>query len=142
LNWTFTPALSLQLFIQPLISSGDYTNFKEFAKPRSFDFLVYGTNGSQLFDSTSFNGNYYFDPDGYGSAPSIKISNPNFNKVSLRGNAVLRWEYMPGSTLFFVWPQSRDESNDDGNFTLGHSLDRLMGVKPDNIFMLKLTYWL
>ncbi len=30
-NWTFTPNLTLQLFAQPFIASGDYSSFREFA---------------------------------------------------------------------------------------------------------------
>jgi hypothetical protein len=142
LNWTFTPTLSLQLFVQPLFSTGKYSNFKELARPRSFDFNVYGVNGSKFYDSTSYNGNIYFDPDGNGPAPIIAESNPNFNKVSLRGDAVLRWEYMPGSTLFLVWTQSRFDNVIEGSFNLANSFDRLNSSTPDNIFMLKLTYWL
>jgi hypothetical protein len=142
LNWTFTPTISLQLFVQPLFSSGHYSNFKELAKARSFDFNVFGANGSQLFDSTSSNGNYYLSSAGTGPSSVIEIGNPDFNKVSLRGNAVLRWEYMPGSTLFLVWTQSRYDDNGAGHFTFRRSLEQLGSAKPDNIFMLKVTYWL
>jgi hypothetical protein len=144
-DWTLTPMLSFQLFVQPLLSSGNYSNFKEFARPRSFDFLVFGKDGSTItknFDSDGSIGSYDLDPDGSGPAPLMNISNPNFNFVSLRGNAVLRWEYMPGSTLYLVWTQSRSDNIIDGTFNMGRSFDRLTSSAPDNIFMLKLTYWL
>ncbi len=144
-DWTLTPTLSFQLFVQPLLSSGNFTNFKEFARPRSFDFLVFGKDGSTImknFNSDGSIGSYDFDPDGSGPTPVMNISNPNFNFVSLRGNAVLRWEYMPGSTLFLVWTQSRSDNIVDGTFVLNGSFDRLVSSKPDNIFMLKLTYWI
>jgi hypothetical protein len=144
LNWTFTPTLSIQMFVQPLFATGNYTNFKEFARPRSFDFNVFGKNGSFFADSTFSDGSrkIYLDPDGTGPAPMISMDHPNFSKVSLRGNAVLRWEYMPGSTLFFVWTQSRFDNDGIGNFEFRHSFDRLIDTRPDNIFMIKLTYWL
>lgn len=144
LNWTFSPTLSFQMFVQPLFATGDYTNFKEFARPRSFDFTIFGKNGSLFADSTFSNGNrtIYLDPDGTGLAPMITMDHPNFSKVSLRGNAVLRWEYMPGSTLFFVWTQSRFDYDGTGNFEFRRSFDRLVDAKSDNIFMVKLTYWL
>ncbi len=137
LNWTFTPQLSLQLYAQPLISSGNYTGFKELARPRSYDFLVYGEKGSTFNNDT-----YSADPDGSGPAQSISIDNPDFNFVSLRGNAVLRWEYMPGSVLYFVWTQTRSGSEDTGNFQFDKSFDRILNLRPDNIFMIKFTYWL
>jgi hypothetical protein len=70
------------------------------------------------------------------------MDHPNFSRVSLRGNAVLRWEYLPGSTLFFVWTQSRYDNQEIGNFEFRRSFNRLIDAKSDNIFMVKLTYWL
>ena len=85
INWTFNPQLSLQLYVQPLISSGKYTNFKELARPKSYDYTIYGENGSTIDE------NNIADPDGSGPAPKIDIGNPDFNFTSLRANAVLRW---------------------------------------------------
>ena len=137
LNWTFTPQLSLQLYAQPLISSGKYTDFKELAKSKTYDFNLYGT-GNSTFDEATLTA----DPDGNGPADPIVIDNPDFNFVSLRGNAVLRWEYVPGSVIYFVWTQTRSDSQEDGKFNFGHSFNRLMDIKADNIFMVKFTYWL
>ncbi|MEX2089598.1 MAG: DUF5916 domain-containing protein [Bacteroidota bacterium] len=136
LNWTFTPALSLQLFLQPLISSGEYRDFKELIRPKSYDFRVYGTEGS-TFDAAT----HRADPDGSGPARAISIGNPDFNFKSLRGNAVLRWEYRPGSTLYLVWTQSRSDFENTGEFRFNSSMSRLWEAKPDNILMLKFTYW-
>ena len=136
LNWTFTPNLSLQLYVQPLISTGKYTNYKELAKPSSFDFNVYGKNGS-TFDKN----NFIADPDGSGPAPPINIGQQDFNFSSLRGNAVLRWEYSPGSVLFFVWTQTRTGFEENGDFNLGPSFRNLFNLHPDNIFLIKFTHW-
>lgn len=138
LNWVFTPKLSLQLYAQPLIASGDYTDYKELARPRSYDFDVYGRSGSSTFDPTTF----VADPDGPGGpAQPLEIGDQNFNFRSLRGNAVLRWEYMPGSTLYLVWTQSRTDDEAIGDFRFGRSLNRLFSAKADNIFAIKMTYW-
>jgi hypothetical protein len=83
LNWTFTPKLSLQMYIQPLISAGNYELFKELAAPSTYDFLVYGQNGG-TFDSV----NYVADPDGPVPASPIQLSNPDFNYKSVRANVV------------------------------------------------------
>ncbi len=135
LNWTFTPRLSLQMYLQPLISAGDYTNFKELAKAGTYDFNVYGTNGSTI-DST-----YRADPDGPGPASPIQLSNPNFNIKSVRANVVLRWEYLPGSTFYLVWTQSREDDQDTGDLNFNESIHRLVATSPDNIFMAKVSYW-
>ena len=136
LNWTFTPNLSLQLFIQPLISTGKYTNYKELARPSSFDFNIYG-KGNSTFDNNSF----VADPDGSGPAAPIDIGKQDFNFSSLRGNAVLRWEYLPGSVLFFVWTQTRTGFENNGKFQFGRSFSNLFNLHPDNIFLIKFTHW-
>jgi hypothetical protein len=137
LNWSFTPQLSLQMFGQPLIASGKYTHFKELAQPRTYDFLEYGKNGS-TFDGT----NFIADPDGPGPAPPIDIGNQDFNYLSMRGNAVLRWEYRPGSTLFLVWTQDRSQTEPQGEFDFSHSSTALLQLPARNIFLIKLSYYL
>ena len=137
LNWTFTPQLSLQFYLQPLISSGDYNNFKELESPGTYNFVTYGEKGSTYDPETNI-----ADPDGNGPAPEIEISNPDFNVRSLRGNAVLRWEYLPGSVIYFVWTQTRSETEEIGEFQFNESVSRLFSTEPDNIFMIKVTYWL
>jgi hypothetical protein len=137
LNWTFTPGLSLQLYAQPLVSSGEYRTYKELARSKSYAFRNYGEEGS-TFDAATRTA----DPDGAGPAPAIQLPEQDFNFKSLRGTAVLRWEYRPGSTLFLVWTQRREDAEDIGQFNFSRSLGRLFDARPDNIFMIKLTYWL
>ncbi|NQT26301.1 carbohydrate binding family 9 domain-containing protein [candidate division KSB1 bacterium] len=136
LDWTFTPKLSLQLYMQPLISTGDYNTFKELDRPNSYDFNLY--SGDQIVRS---NGEYEIDPDGAGPADSFSFENPDFNYKSLRGNAVLRWEYKPGSTLYLVWTQNRWNDQLDDEFSFRRSFRHLSTAQADNIFMLKATYW-
>jgi hypothetical protein len=143
-DWIISPKLSFQVYLQPFIASGKYSDFKYLSRPGSYDFVKYGEDGSSLEQTVSSDGeiSYLLDPDGEGSAESQTIDNPDFNYISLRGNAVLRWEYMPGSTLYLVWTQSRQQTESNGNFRFGKSFNNLFGVRPDNIFMLKLSYWL
>ena len=137
LNWTFTPKLSLQLYMQPLISAGQYTNYKELADPGTYDFNTYG-EGNSTFNPDEVTA----DPDGDGPAEILEIGNPDFNVRSLRGNAVLRWEYLPGSAIYFVWTQTRSASEDIGEFQFEESFSKMMLTEPDNIFMIKVTYWI
>jgi hypothetical protein len=138
LDWTFTPKLSLQMYVQPLISVGQYTNLKELARPKSLDFNTYGTGNSTIVHQGS---EYLIDPDGVGPAPEFTVSDPDFNFKSLRGSTVLRWEYMPGSTVYFVWTQQRTDETNPGQFSFGRDFGNLMQSQPDNVFMIKLTYW-
>jgi hypothetical protein len=144
LNWTFSPQLSLQVFVQPLISSGEYRNLKHLSEPRSFDFGYFGRSGSTLKPQTDATGSvasYTVDADGAGPSQPYVFSNPDFSYKSLRGNAVLRWEYKPGSALYLVWTQSRSDNENMGEFQFNRSMSRLWSAWPDNIFMLKFTYW-
>jgi hypothetical protein len=113
LNWIFTPKLSFQLYAQPFLSAGRYTGFKSLALPATFTF-----------------------------SPSSTTLTPDFNFKSLRANAVLRWEYLPGSTLYFVWTNEKALYEEDyGVFRTGRDLSEMMRARPDNVFSLKITYW-
>ena len=142
-DWIISPKLSFQVYIQPFIASGKYSNFKYLSRPKSYDFVKYGEKGSTIDRTITSEGDisYTLDPDGNGPSESEVIENPDFNYISLRGNAVFRWEYLPGSTLYLVWTQSRADIDPNGNFRFGQSINNLFRIRPDNIFMLKLTYW-
>jgi len=78
-----------------------------------------------------------------GGAPSYSFSDPTFTFRSLRGNAVLRWEYHPGSTLFLVWTRSSQiPTLPRGNIMFGDDAGALFQGPSENIFLLKVTYWL
>jgi hypothetical protein len=139
-DWTFTPALSLQLFAQPLLAAADFHDYKEFARPRQFDFEVYGRDVGTITRSES--GIYSVDPDAAGPAPLFSFGDRDFNRRSLRGNAVLRWEYRPGSALFFVWQQSRFGSIPSGEFDFSRDFGELWKVQPENVFVVKATWWI
>ena len=139
-NWTFTPDLTLQLFAQPFIASGDYSDFREFAAPRSGDHVVYGADaGTISYDEPS--NTYDVDPDGAGPAAPFSFENPDFTTSALRGTAVLRWEYRPGSTLFFVWTQQRSGFDPVGTFDFADARAAIFDEPPMNVFQIKATYW-
>jgi len=143
LNVTFTPTMSLELFVQPLFSANDFSNYKEFDQPRHLPKSIYGVDvGTIRSEGEGFDRLIYIDPDGDGPAQEFSISDPTFNFRSLRGNLVFRWEYLPGSTLYFVWTQDRNATDPYGNLDFGRDLDALTNAVSDNIFLLKVTYWL
>lgn len=138
INWTFTPKLSFQLYMQPLFAIGSYTNYKELARPNSYEFNVYDPADIDYED-----GDIIIYPDGRNSTtPPFVISDPNFNFRSLRGNAVLRWEYLPGSIFYLVWTQNRYYDTENGNYAIDKSIVNIWDTTPDNIYMIKWTYWL
>jgi len=136
LNYTFTPALSLQVYAQPFIASGDYGPSKQLARPRSFEFLVYGQDIGEVVDGQIY-------PNGRGTgALSFPVVEPDFNLRSLRGNAVLRWEWRPGSTLYLAWQQNRSDFQPFGDFDFSRDADGLFSAAPDDVFLIKVSYWL
>jgi hypothetical protein len=137
-DWTFSPRLSLQLFAQPLIADGEYSNFKTLARARSYDFDRYTEQDGTL---THGENGWTLRPAGAG-ATNITVGDPNFSSRSLVGNAVVRWEYRPGSALFFVWQQRR--AGDDGvpGFAVSRDLRNVFNDRPENVFAVKATYWL
>jgi hypothetical protein len=137
-SWTFTPRLSLQLYMQPFLARGDYDSFKELHQPRKWDWDVYGEEVGTI---TSVDGGYEVDPDGSGAAEAFALPDPDFNVRSLRGNAVLRWEYRPGSTVYLVWQQRRFGTVQYGETDLLEDAQDLWSIPPENVFALKVSYW-
>jgi hypothetical protein len=139
LNLTFTPDLTLEVFAQPFISSGRYTRFKEFVTPRERGKTIYGEDAGSIVSTPD---GYTVEPDGAGPAAAFDLDDPDFNFRSLRGNAVLRWEFVPGSTLYLVWTQDRSDVASVGNLDFNRDVDALLAAPAENIFLVKLNYWL
>ncbi|MEO8945337.1 MAG: DUF5916 domain-containing protein [Gemmatimonadaceae bacterium] len=144
-NWTFTPNLTLQLYAQPYFSSGDYASFREFAAPRAIKKVIYGQDAgtvTRIAATATSGATYTVDPDGAGPARPFTFGDPNFAYRSLIGNAVLRWEYRPGSTVYFVWTQDRSGTASSGNFDFTRDRTLLLSDRPTNVFQIKVNYWI
>jgi hypothetical protein len=136
-NWILTPNVSLQVYVQPLVSVGDYYRFKELARPRTFDFNFYGQNGSAI---AAAGGEYTVDPDGPGPAVPFTFADPDFNFKSLRVNAIFRWEWRPGSTFYAAWTQQREDVGEPGDFQLARDTNTLFAAPADDVFLIKVSY--
>jgi hypothetical protein len=134
-DWTFTPRLSLQVFAQPLIADGEYSRFKSLRERRTYEFDEFRESDGTL--ARTDEGIVLRQPGG----TAINIGNPDFHTRSLVGNAVLRWEYRPGSTLFFVWQQRRSGFEDRSDFAPGRNLGGIFREPPENVFAIKASYW-
>jgi hypothetical protein len=118
-NWTASPTLSLQVYAQPFATGGDYSDWRRARDPhnRSYD---------DQWEPFTLRGS---DPGG-------------FNFKQFRSNTVLRWEYRPGSTLFFVWQQGRtQDAIDAGSFSFSRDYRKLFRAHPENTFLVKASYW-
>jgi len=82
------------------------------------------------------------DSDGPGGDSPFTFSDPSFTFRSLRGNAVLRWEYRPGSTIFLVWTRNGATQVPRGQIDWSTDSRALFQGPSENIFMVKVNYWL
>jgi len=119
---TATPNLTFQLYASPFVSKGTYSNIRELNDPRA----------------ASYEDRYkpYADESVLADQPS------GFNVKQFRSNAVVRWEYRPGSTIYLVWTQQRAADlpfAGDQNFSSNYGT--LFNLHPDNTFLVKMSYW-
>ena len=136
---TFTPTLSLQVYAQPFVTQGHYVNVKQVADPRASAYAGrYDVFGPDRLTRNA-GGDIAIDLDRSGGT-DITIENPDFNYMAFRSNVVLRWEYRPGSTVFVVWQQGREDFTSDGRFRVGGFRD-LVRTMPENTFLVKVNYW-
>ena len=134
LNYTFTPNLTLETFAEPFAASGRFHDFGELQARRSRDLLLYGTNGTTIVRNPD--GSYTVD-DG---PQSFDIDDEDFHERSFRSNAVVRWEWRPGSTLFLVWQQNRGADLPFSPARPRHLLDALE-PRGENFLAIKISYW-
>ena len=139
MDLAITPRMTLQVYGQPFVATGDYENFMALSAPRTYDFHRYGQGGATIERSDAV---YTADIDGGGPADPIRFLNPDFRTRSFRSNVVLRWEYLPGSTLFLVWSQDRADWIRDPAFDGVGDLQRLFSDPMRNVLLVKASYWL
>jgi hypothetical protein len=141
-NAAFSRTLSLQLYAQPFTFIGAYDGFSELSAPRTYTFNEYGVSNRSTIVNNG-DDTYTVDPDGPGPAQSFDIYSPSFRERSFRSNAVLRWEYRPGSTIFFVWSQTRYGYFTDVHAGLvGDLMQTTFRDRPTHVLQIKVNYWL
>ena len=138
LDFTFTPALSLQLYAQPFVSAGKYRSLGEIRDARARHLAqrvsTFGPGSISPMDA----GELRVDR-GAGRAP-LTLDDPDFTVRELKSNAVLRWEYRPGSALFFVWAQARDDELSNADFSLSRQARGLWRTDGTNVLLIKASY--
>jgi hypothetical protein len=137
-----SPKMSITLFVQPLIAVGDYTQFKELAAPRTYDFTNYSDSGPHVISYNPASQVYTVSPDTEAGAADFTFGNPDFNLKSLRLNAVFRWELKPGSTFYAVWTRQQQDTSDPGTYSLARDARRMFTVPGDDVFLVKMAYWI
>ena len=115
-EWTASARLSMQLFLQPFVASGEYYDFKHLTRARDDDYTP-------------------MDESAVGF-------NTDFNLRSVRGSAVVRWEFRPGSALYVVWNENRATVAPVGDFRFGRDLRAIPTAPSHDVFLVKVSYWL
>jgi hypothetical protein len=113
-DWTLSSRLSFQLYLQPFVASGDYHDYHSLAAARTRNY-------------TPFTG---------------AVANPDFNFRSVRGSAVVRWEFRPGSALYVVWNENRADVVPVGDFSFRRDLRAIPTAPSHDVFLVKVSYWL
>jgi len=111
-TYAFSRDMTLEAFLQPFVAVGNYSSIGKLARPGSFEFAPVGLE-----------------------------EDPDFNRKSLRSTVVLRWEYVRGSTLFFVWNLATSDESRPGIFSPRRDLGSAFGAPGTNVFAIKMNYW-
>jgi len=121
-TYPFSPDMTLQVYAQPFISKGTYSNTRELsATPRA-----------DAYDSRY-----------QGFADSTIQLDPGFDFMQFRSNVVFRWEYRPGTALFVVWTSGRSQySSQEGTNNFRGDMNELFNLSPNNTFLVKMSYWI
>jgi hypothetical protein len=142
LNWNINPNLSISYWGQPFMTTGTYTNYKNMLNSNASEYsdrFHQFTSNELSYDPD--NEIYMVDENQDGST-DYEFYNPDFNFLQFRSNAVLRWEYKPGSALFVVWSQNRSANPalTAVENSLGGLTEELFTISPRNTFLIKYTY--
>jgi hypothetical protein len=130
-EWTVSARLSMQLFLQPFVASGDYTGYKYLTRARDDEFTP--VDVALEANTNSYRG---------AGTNALTFGNPNFNFRSVRGSAVVRWEFRPGSAMYVVWNENRSDVAPMGDFRVRRDFSALPNAPSQDVFLVKFSYWL
>ena len=114
-SFVFARDLTLQYYLQVFFAKGKFENTQRMISNDTFAPYVFSTPTA--------------------SNP------PDFSNLSLQSNVVLRWEYLPGSTLYLVWSQARRGQQGLYSTPFSEDISDTFSLPADNVLMLKVSYW-
>jgi len=111
--WLVNRDLSFQLSAEGLISGIDYGHYRRYQGGNSYGPTLAG------FDDY------------------------DYNYSALNSTMLIRWEYLPGSTMYLVWTRARSQFDDQvNNLDFNRDFDRFFSKGAENLFLIKASYWL
>lgn len=136
LQLNLTPDFSIQYYGSPFTSVAKYDKFKLAADTRSSSYPERFSEfkGHEI----SYNSGSYTVDKG---SNTMSFKDPDFSFNEFRSNLVARWEFLPGSSVYFVWENDRSNRDDVYHPGWGSNLDRIFGLPASNTLMMKVNYW-
>jgi len=140
INLTLTPELTVQYWGQPFIAAGNYSEFKVITDPLADAYHdryhVFTQDEITYLPDDEL---YMVNEDG-GTIPTYYFDNPDFNFKEFLSNLVVRWEYKPGSVVYLVWSQNRQQADVTDQFALLNDMKDMWNIYPYNTFLVKFSY--
>ena len=115
---------------------GKYSEFKSVTNPKAAEY-----SGRFVILNPVLKDGRFEISENNNSVIDYTFGNPDFNFSQFRSNLVFRWEYRPGSQVYFVWAQDRTRYRQPGNNSVYEAAGNLRDVYPNNIFLIKFNYW-
>ncbi|MCC6245794.1 MAG: carbohydrate binding family 9 domain-containing protein [Gemmatimonadaceae bacterium] len=137
LNYALTPNLTIETYAEPFAASGRYFDYGELGARLDRDLRTYGTGPTTISAPDSTGARTVTD-----GAAQFSLANNDFNVRSFRSNAVMRWEWRPGCTLFVVWQQDRSAQRTRGLTVRPGALLDALRADGTQVLALKASYWL
>jgi len=137
IDLNLTPEFSVQYYGSPFVARGTYSEYKRITDPESKDF----NQRFVILPDPVKSGDIYGFDENNDLFIDYSIPDPDFNFFQFRSNLVAKWEYRLGSFIYLVWSGERTGSDTFSDTSLGDSYKQLGKVFPDNIFLVKLSYW-
>ncbi len=138
-DYTLTPELTFQYYGNPYISVGEYSQYKIItdADSKTYDKLYHQFTDNETAYNADTKTYTFSNVD-----QQFEIANPDFNFQQFKSNFVVRWEYKTGSTFYFVWSHGRSQYDEITNMSMRDNINHLVGLKAENLFLVKFNYWL
>ena len=129
-----SPDISIQFYGSPFTSTASYSDFKRNALTTSKHY----SERFSVVETVSAGNRFMFTENG----DIYSFDKPDFSFNEFRSNLVFRWEYRPGSTLYFAWVHSRSDRKSEYVSGWRDNLDTMFVDLPaTNTFMIKANFW-
>ena len=140
LEYSINPELTIQYYGRPFITSGKYTNYKMITDPKANRF----TDRFVLYQPTQLtynaDDNEFLVDENKDGINDYSFTKRDFNFLDFQSNMIVRWEYRPGSTLFFVWTLGKQDYYESYSVSTRNDFNNLFESHPHNIFLVKFSY--